>query len=535
MEPLRTTTVGGEKPERRNRKLQLRISIFVLILVVLTALAVGIYERWPREYFPPTTPGLAARVDTYMGQVMASRAAPGIAVGVVRGDAFVFAKGYGVQHSKEGGSVRPETVFHTASVSKTFVALAVMQLVERGQLDLDAPVTRFLPYFRLADLRSAELITVRQLLSHTSGLPTDVEGGNWWESPEQDPGALERYIRSLDNRFPVAGPGDKWHYSNIGYEVLGDVIAKVSGMTFEDYMDVNVFRPLGMRSSTFLPYQGPLEDLAWPHRGNLMPTVSAVYPYHRAHAPSSTLKSNLPDLGRWLAVHFNRGLVNGNRILSSSLMESMWESQAEVDDSGLKMALGWFLRRHRGNRMILHAGRDPGFNTCIALLPDHGVGVILLSNYDGQSAFEMVEIADGLLDIGQGRPPSMPRASILIPLAKTLARDGVPAVIEEYRRLRKDDRYSYTNSDLSTLGHELRRRNRLEEAIQLYSLNAAEHPEYFAPYLFLAETYLKIGDETRALDYYRKGLACDPEGRWGFPLSEYRIDRLEELMRKADR
>jgi CubicO group peptidase (beta-lactamase class C family) len=411
MEPLRSTRVGAENRGKPNRKLRLRVSIFVLIALISSALVVVIYERWPREYFPRTTPGLAARVDTYIGQVMASRPAPGLAVGVFRGDAFVFAKGYGLQHLKEGGSVRPETVFHTASVSKTFVALAVMQLVERGQLDLDAPVTRFLPYFRLADPRSAE-ITVRQLLSHTSGLPTDVDGGNWWESPEQDPGALERYIRSLDKRSLVAGPGDKWHYSNMGYEVLGDVIAKVSGMTFEDYMDVNVLRPLGMRSTTFLPYQGPPEDLAWPHRGNLMPTVSAVYPYHRAHAPSSTLKSNLPDLSRWLAVHLNRGRLDGNMILSSSLMEGMWEPQSKVEDSGLKMALGWFLRSHRGNRMLLHAGRDPGFNTCIAFLPDHGVGVILLSNYDGQSAFEMVEIADGLLDIGQGRQPGIPKASM---------------------------------------------------------------------------------------------------------------------------
>jgi CubicO group peptidase (beta-lactamase class C family) len=316
----------------------------------------------------------------------------------------------------------------------------------------------------------------------------------------------------------------------MGYEVLGDVIAKVSGMTFEDYMRANILEPLGMADSTFQPYQGPAEHLAWPHRGSLMPTVSAVYPYHRAHAPSSTLKSTVPDLARWLAAHLDRGAGAGARVLHRASMESMWEPQVAIEGRDAHMTLGWFLRRHRGNRILLHAGRDPGFNALVAFLPDHGVGVILLSNYDGQSAFEMVEIADGLLDIGQGRDPGMPRTSILIPLARTLARHGVPAVVEEFRRLRKEDRYSYTTSDLSTLGHELRKQDRLEEAIQLYSLNAAEHPDYFAPYLFLAETHLKMGDERRALDHYRKGLACDPEGRWGFPLSEYRIERLEKLL-----
>jgi tetratricopeptide (TPR) repeat protein len=143
----------------------------------------------------------------------------------------------------------------------------------------------------------------------------------------------------------------------------------------------------------------------------------------------------------------------------------------------------------------------------------------------------MVEIAVGMLDVGQGRDPELPKASILIPLARTLARDGVSATIDEYRRLKTDGRYASTPSDLSTLGHELRKQERLEEAIELYTLNAKEHPDYFAPHLFLAESYLKIGDEQKALEHYKRGLECDPEGRWGFPLSEYRIGRLEELMR----
>jgi CubicO group peptidase (beta-lactamase class C family) len=316
----------------------------------------------------------------------------------------------------------------------------------------------------------------------------------------------------------------------MGYEVLGDVIAKVSGTTFEDYIDEYVLRPLGMTSSTFGPVKTN-SGLASPHRGSLMPAVSAFYPYHRAHAPSSTLKSNVPDLGRWLSAQIGRGRLGAATVLSASSLEAMWTPQIAVEGWEAEMTLGWFLRRHRGQRMLLHAGRDPGFNTCVAFLPDRGVGVILLSNYDGQSAFEMVEIAVGMLDVGQGRDPELPKASILIPLARTLARDGVSATIDEYRRLKTDGRYASTPSDLSTLGHELRKQERLEEAIELYTLNAKEHPDYFAPHLFLAESYLKIGDEQKALEHYKRGLECDPEGRWGFPLSEYRIGRLEELMR----
>ncbi len=499
---------------------------------IIAALSLGLYHFWPRAYFPAEKAELVERAEEWLRQVMASRPAPGLAVGVVRGEELVLARGYGLSHLEREEPVQPETVFHTASVSKTFVALAVMQLAERGRLDLDAPVSRALPYFRLADPESAA-ITVRQLLSHTAGLPADVEGGSWWQSPEQDEGALERYIRSLEARSLIGEPGARWHYSNMGYEVLGEVIAKVSGMSFEDYMAAHILGPLGMARSTFLPLEGFSPLVAWPHRGSLIPTAASLYPYHRAHAPSSTLKSNVPDLARWLSLQLQRGRAGGRELLSSSGLERMWEPQAEVDGGGFRMALGWFLRRHRGSRMLFHAGRDPGFNSLIGFLPEKGVGVVLLSNYDGQSAFELVEVADGLLDIGQGREPEMPKTSILIPLARVLARDGVEAAIAEFHRLEGDRRYSYTLSDLSTLGHELRKENRLSEAIQLYTLNASEHPEYFAPYLFLAEVYLELGDEPRAVESYRKGLACDPEGRWGFPLADYRIERLEELIQKG--
>ncbi|MCI0546311.1 MAG: beta-lactamase family protein [Candidatus Rokubacteria bacterium] len=510
-----------------------RFAASILGVLVSVLAGVLIHRSWPREYFPDGSGETERRLDAYLRDVMASRPVPGLAVGIVKGTALIYSRGFGLRHLAEAGAVEPGTIFHTASVSKTLVALGLMQLVERGQVDLDAPIARYLPYFRLADPRFAQC-TIRQALSHTAGLPADVEGGAWWESPEDDPGALERYVRSLEARPLVAAPGEGWRYSNIGYEVLGDVIAKVSGMSFEDYMRVHILEPLGMAASTFLAVQAP-ERLAWPHRGSLLPVVGVVYPYHRAHAPSSTLKSNVPDLARWLAAHLDRGEAAGGRLLARATMEGMWEPQAAIEGAGADMTLGWFLRRHRGSRVLLHAGRDPGFNALVAFLPDRGVGVILLSNYDGQSAFEMVEIADGLLDVGQGRAPRLPRTSILVPLAKTLSRGGVPAVVEEYRRLKDDNRYSSTHSDLSTLGHELFKQGRLEEAIQLYSLNAAEHPDYFAPYLFLAETHLKAGDERRALDFYRKGLECDPEGRWGFPLSEYRIERLETLLAEEAR
>ncbi|MEW6736312.1 MAG: serine hydrolase, partial [Acidobacteriota bacterium] len=499
-----------------------------IVILLSTIMLLGCGQR---EYFKNTDDKLTKEVDSYLGAIMASRPIPGIAVGIVKGDRLIFSKGYGTRHLQEGGDVVPEMVFHTASVSKTFVATAIMQLVEKGQIELDAPVTRYLPHFTLADNR-AQQITIGHLLSHTSGMASDIEGGEWWKSPELDELALDRFVRSLSNRSLLSQPGEKWHYSNLAYEVLGDVIAKVSGKSFEEYIDSNILKPLGMTNSTFLAYQGQPAMLAWPHRGSLIPDVSTIYPYNRARAPSSALKSNVPDLARWLAMNLNKGEVQGTKILSSSLLEKMWQSQAEVDGSEIEMGLGWFLREHRGSRMVVGPGTDPGFHSLIGFLPEHSVGVIVLMNYDGQSRMEAVEIADGILDIGLGRKPEIPSASIAIPLAKVLARSSIEATIDEYHRLKKagDKRYKNGTSDLITLGHELYKQQRFAEALQLYSLNATEHPEYFYSYIAIAKTYLKMGDEKRAAEYYQQGIAHNPE-RWGCPPSCYQDEALEKLIK----
>ena len=132
-----------------------------------------------------------------------------------------------------------------------------MQLVERGKIDLDAPVAQYLPYFRLDDDRYREM-TIRQMLSHTSGMP-DMEESEYDElvaHPEVDEGAAERYVRGLSHLKLVAAPGERFFYSNIAYNVLGDLIAKVSGQTFEDYMKEHILRPAGMPGQHLLLSRG---------------------------------------------------------------------------------------------------------------------------------------------------------------------------------------------------------------------------------------------------------------------------------------
>jgi CubicO group peptidase (beta-lactamase class C family) len=169
--------------------------------------------------------------------------------------------------------------------------------VERGQLELDGKISQYLPYFCLDDERFTE-ITLRQMLSHTSGIP-DMDESEYDElvaHPEYDEGAAERYVRSLSKRKMITDPGERFAYSNIAYNVLGDLIAKITRMTFENYMVENILRPSGMPESTFYFPDVPHERLAIPHLRVPGISVNHIYPYHRADAPSSFLHTTAVEM-----------------------------------------------------------------------------------------------------------------------------------------------------------------------------------------------------------------------------------------------
>jgi len=175
---------------------------------------------------------LQASLTPIVEEVMQAYDLPGFAIGVVKDNEIVYARGFGIKNIGTGSPVTPTTLFHMASISKPFVATAVMQLVEQGKIDLQASVTSYLPYFKLDDERYTA-ITIQQMLSHVSGMP-DVEDYEW-DDPQYDEGALERYVRSLADQKMRFDPGQRYAYSNMAFECLGDVIAKVSGMSFADY------------------------------------------------------------------------------------------------------------------------------------------------------------------------------------------------------------------------------------------------------------------------------------------------------------
>ena len=347
-----------------------------------------------------------AALDTAFTALMQHHHLPGVAIGIIKDGKLTYAKGFGTARLEKGENGTPTEVgasnvdkpittrslFHMASVTKPFVATAIMQLVEQRKIDLDAPLVKYLPYFRLADDRYRS-ITIRQMLNHTSGIPEEVRGT--WEHPEYDDGALERYVRSLTNLSMTGAPGEKFAYSSMAFDILGDVIAKVSGQTFEDYVRQNIFKPLGMNDSTLLLREANPALLTSPHvkaRDEIV--VSRAFPYNRTQAPSSTLYSNIEDMSRFIIANLNRGELDGHRILQVSTCELMWKPVTDAKVLGnLQIGLTWYQQMYKGHRLIIHSGGDIGFESLVVFAPDDAAGLVMMTNFGSEAEEILSEFA----------------------------------------------------------------------------------------------------------------------------------------------
>ena len=328
-----------------------------------------------------------ARIDAYLVEQVEAAGIPGLAVAIVRDGSVVFSRAYGVRELETDDRLTPEHIFHFASVSKPFVATAIVQLAEKGKLELDDPVVKYLPYFRLADERYSD-ITIRQMLNHTAGMP-DVEDYEWDQS-QFDDGAAERYVRSMSSEKLLWAPGSGFKYSNMAFDALGDLIAKVSGVSFEEYMRAHILDPVGMTDSSFI-YPEIDKSLRTTGHVGKPATVSDVYPYNRRHAPSSTLNSSVAEMTRWMLVNLNRGELDGRRILRDESFDLLWTSTTDH-----AIGLSWFLYDEEDLSEISHGGMDLGFKSYIVLVPDDRVGIVLASNWQLTDADE---IAYGLLEL----------------------------------------------------------------------------------------------------------------------------------------
>jgi CubicO group peptidase (beta-lactamase class C family) len=315
-------------------------------------------------------------LDDVVRDAMAEWHIPGVTVAILH-DGEVETHGYGVVSLETHYPTRPDTLFQVGSNSKVFTATLVMRLVEEGVLDLDTPVGTYLPDLVLADPTAAATITLRHLLSHTSGL----EGDRFEDTGEGDD-ALARYVAGAGDWNQETAPGEFWSYCNSGFGIAGRIIEEVTGTTFETAMKERVFVPLGLERSFYFAHEAIIYSAAAGHEqlpGEKAPHVAR--PYHigrRAHAAGGIIAS-AGDLLAFLRFHLGDGVVNGERVLTRASIRAMQEPQVEIDDEQA-WGIGWGLRTIDGTRVIEHGGGTNGHITQMLAVPKQQFGLVILTN-----------------------------------------------------------------------------------------------------------------------------------------------------------
>jgi CubicO group peptidase (beta-lactamase class C family) len=327
--------------------------------------------------------------DAYVGKAMKDWKVPGMAIAIVRNDSVVFAKGYGVRKVGDPTPVDPHTVFAIGSATKAFTSATVAMLVDDGKMKWDVPVTTYLPGFQMYDTYAAREMTVRDVLSHRSGL---ARGDFLWYASAVDRNEVLRRVRYLKPSWSFRS---NFGYQNIMYLAGGQSAAAAAGRDWDALIQERIFAPLGMRESyTSVRPLASLPNVAQPY-AEIDGAVSFV-PYANIDniGPAGSINSTIVDMAQWVRLQLGGGKYAGKQLISSANMAQMHSAQTVIhyeppwsiyfpEAHLMAYGMGWFLNDYKGRIAVHHGGNIDGMSSLVALLPEEKMGVVVLTNMNG--------------------------------------------------------------------------------------------------------------------------------------------------------
>ena len=456
---------------------------------------------------PATTPlkmkakkeQIVSRLQEVVPRLMADGIVPGLSVALVQDGALVWHQGYGVKNAQTKEPVTETTMFEAASLSKPVFAYAVLKLVDAGKLDLDIPLTKYLPgNYDVADDARIGLITARHVLSHRPGFP------NWRQG-----GALKIHFT----------PGERFSYSGEGFVYLAKVVEHITGEKFDDLMKRLVFVPLGMTNSSFVWRDGRETQLAFRH--NMIGEPAGQNRSLQANAAAS-LQTTARDFGTFMVA-----VLNGTG-LKPATRKMMLTPQIQVSESGtnnterapeklsteISWGLGWGLQTTADGLSLWHWGDNGNAKAYVVAYDKQKFGMVVFTNSaNGLSIIsELVDEALG------GRQPALAwlRYDSYKSPGKTLLKNilakGAVESLREYRDWRKGRGGAETISEnlMNRLGYDLMATRRVKDAIEVFKQNVEDFPQSSNVYDSLGEAYMRDGNKELAIKNYQRSIELDP-------------------------
>ncbi len=442
---------------------------------------------------PPAPTELTARADAYLQASTRFDQFSG-AVLIARDGVPVFHHAYGMANYELRVPNTPNTVYRLASLTKQFTALAIVQLQERGRLNVGDPICDYLD----ACPDAWRPITIHHLLTHTSGIPNYSGLPDWDERLGVQPFSITELVGLFRNLPLQFEPSSDYRYSNSGYLLLGMIIERASGQSYEAYLQQNVFAPLGMTHTAHYRPRALVQNRANGYDWSANHFVNAEYEYTVIPEANGGLYSTTADMLLW-----DQALYS-DRLVTQRSLEMMFTPVRNG------YGYGWHIGEVNGRLRYGHSGSTVGFSTYIARYPDEHVTIIVLGNSDRMSA---TKVANDLAAIAFGAPYDLPTEQLSSLIWDTLLTDGADAAVRQYRRLRRTESsaYDFSEDALNDLGYDILSDHRPADAIKFFALAVELFPSSANAYDSLGEAYLHNGQRDLAIRNYERSLALDPE------------------------
>src|SRR5918992_5277551 len=360
-----------------------RLKTILLVAAVAPIGAAPAASQQQREPWPG--------YDAYVTAALSTWKVPGVAIAIVRNDSLIYARGYGVRELGQPEPVTEQTLFAIGSASKAFTAASVAMLVDEGKVRWDDPATKHLANLQLYDPYATRELTIRDLLSHRSGL---ARGDLMWYGSEFDRDEILRRVRFLQPSWSFRS---QFGYQNLMYLAAGQVVARVANTTWDDFVTRRIFQPLGMTSSnTTIRALAGRPDVATPH-AEIEDTVRVI-PWRNIDniAPAGSINSHVVDMAQWVRLQLAKGKYGGKQVISERQLEEMQTPHTVVSLSGawkrlnpaahlLTYGLGWFLQDYRGKKVVHHGGNIDGMSALVTMIPEDNFGMVVLTNANGSA------------------------------------------------------------------------------------------------------------------------------------------------------
>jgi len=329
----------------------------------------------------PTTAEALGGLDAYIEGARQAWQVPGLSIAIVKDDKIIYSRGFGVREDGKPGKVDADTVFAIGSATKAFTSAALGMLVDEKKIEWDGAVHDYMPSFELHDPYVTRHATVRDLLSHRTGVVTN--GGLWYGSGFD----RQEIVRRLRFQTETLGFRNQFQYQNEMFIVAGEIVTTVSGTGFDQFVTRRIFEPLGMRrTSTSVTALKGLTNVATPHAlldGKMIPVE---YRMIDNVGGAGVINSSARDMAQWLRLQLGGGTFEGKRLIASTTLAEMHSGQI-VPRGGTdplfkfsEYGLGWGVQEYRGQKIVQHSGAIDGMQSMVAMIPERKLGVVVLTN-----------------------------------------------------------------------------------------------------------------------------------------------------------